>query len=380
MLPALPAIGAELAVADPNDTQLVVSALLLGLGIGQLLYGPLSDSIGRKRAIYAGLTLFFVGCLMSLSARGFEWMIAGRVLQGIGVAAPRIVTVALVRDQYSGRDMARVMSFVMAVFILVPALAPALGQGILLVAGWRSIFWTFVAIAAVVLVWLALRQPETLPPERRAPLRIGRIAAAALEAVRIRPALGYTVATGLVFTPFVAYLSTAQQIFQDVYGVGERFPLYFGALALAIGSASLVNARLVMRFGMRRLCTRFAAVLALLSVAFLGVTLALDGVPPLTWLMAYLLAAFFCVGMLFGNLNALAMEPLGHIAGVGAAVLGSLSTFVSVPLGALIGQAFDGTVRPLVAGLALFAAGALAAMLWAAAGTRAGAAPRGGGG
>ena len=369
MLPALPAIGSDLGASDPNDVQYVVTAVFLGLGAGQMFFGPLSDRIGRKPAIYAGLATFMAGCLLSIYAPTFEAMIAGRILQGIGVAGPRIVTVALVRDQYAGRPMARIMSFTMAVFILVPAIAPALGQGVLLLSGWRAIFVTIFVVAAAAFVWLAVRQPETLPPERRRPFSPRALGRAVRETLAIRPALGYTVAAGFAFSPFIAYLSSAQQIFQDAYGTGRLFPVYFGGLALAIGGAAIVNGRLVMRYGMRRLSNAAAGVIGLVSAVAWAGLFAFDGLPPLWLFLAYLLVVFLCVGLVFGNLNALAMEPLGHIAGVGAAVVASLSTMISVPLGGFIGQSFDGTLYAQVGSFAIFGFGMLAASWWAEGGS-----------
>jgi DHA1 family bicyclomycin/chloramphenicol resistance-like MFS transporter len=364
MLPALPEIGGDLGVRRENDPQMVISALFLGLAVGQMLYGPLSDSIGRKPAIYIGIALFIAGCLLSVLATNFSVMLAGRVLQGFGAAAPRIVTIALVRDQFEGRAMARIMSLVMAVFIFVPAVAPAIGQGILMIADWRAIFGVLLGLALIGLVWFALRQPETLPPAHRLPFSLGRIAAAIREVCVNRVAIGYTVAGGVIFGAFVGYLNSAQQIFQAQYGLGERFPLYFAALALAIGSASYVNARLVMRHGMRPLSWRALTALSASSLAFLAITYAQAGHPPLWSLMTYLMIAFFCIGILFANFNALAMQPLGHIAGVGAAVVGSLQTLISLLLGTLIGQSYDGTALPLVGGFAILGLMSLAVMAW----------------
>ena len=365
MLPALAAIAQELGATRANDAQFVITALFLGLGIGQMLFGPLSDRIGRKPAIYAGLALFMTGCMVSLIASTFEAMMAGRVLQGIGVAAPHVVAMALVRDQYEGRLMARLMSLALAVFILVPTIAPALGQLILWFSGWRAIFATFLAIAALALAWLALRQPETLPHEHRRPFSVRTIARAVAEIVRIRAALGYTLASGLVFAPFVAYLSSAQQIFQQAYDTGALFPAYFASLSLAIGAALLLNGRLVLRLGMRVLCKTAATLVAVVSLTAWAGALAFDGLPPLWLFMAYLASVFMCVGVLFGNLSALAMQPLGHMAGVGAAVVTSLGTLVSVPLGILIGQRFDGTMYALIAAFALFGAATRAALRFA---------------
>lgn len=364
MLPALSEIGGELGVQRSNDSQLVVSGLLLGLAAGQLIYGPLSDSVGRKPAIYGGLVLFAIGCLLSIASWNFSAMLAGRFLQGLGAAGPRIVTIALVRDQYEGRAMARIMSLVMAVFIIVPAIAPALGQGVLLFAHWRMIFVILLLLALVAFIWFGLRQKETLAASLRRPLSLRGIAKGVLETLAERCALGYTLAAGLIFGAFVGYLNSAQQIFQELFALGEQFPLYFGALALAIGGASYLNARLVMRHGMRPLSWRALQVLSGLSLVYFGVAYVAAGQPPLWTLMVWGISAFFCMGILFGNFNAMAMESMGHIAGVAAAVVGSLTTVISLILGTWIGQIYDGTVLPLVGGFTVLGVGALLVMHW----------------
>lgn len=365
MLPALGDIGRELGAQRANDSQLVIAMIFLGLSIGQIFYGPLSDSTGRKPAIYVGIGLYIIGCLLALFATNFQMMLIGRFLQGIGVAGPRSVAVALVRDQYAGRAMARVMSFVMTVFILVPIIAPMLGQGILLFAHWRAIFALYLLLALLIGGWFALRQPETLVAERRIPFQIGRILGAFREVFANRIALGYTIMAGLISGGFVGYLNSAPQIFQVEYGLGAKFPFVFATLALALGSASYVNAQLVMQFGMRLLSRWALLSLGSLSLVYLLLAWFFGGQPPLWSLMAYLLLGFFAVGILFGNLNARAMEPLGRIAGVGAAVVGSLSTFLSTIIGGLIGQQYNGTVLPLVSGFALLSMLSLLVMIWA---------------
>jgi DHA1 family bicyclomycin/chloramphenicol resistance-like MFS transporter len=365
MLPGLPQIGRDLGVQNENHNQLIVSLLFTGLAVGQMLYGPASDSTGRKPAIYVGFGLLMAGSLLSLFATSFPMMLTGRVIQGVGVAGPRIVTVAIVRDQYKGRAMAQVMSFVMAVFVLVPTVAPSLGQGILLFAGWRAIFGAYLGLALIILIWFATRQPETLAPSQRIPFSLRRILAGIGEVFGTRIAIGYTIAAGFIFGAFLGYLNSAQQIFQEQYGLGKLFPLFFGMLALSLGCASVLNARLVMRYGMRRLATSSSLTIGTLSTVFLAVAYAHAGQPPLWALMIFFLMVFFCVGLLFGNLNALAMEPLGHIAGVGAAVVGALTTTISLLLGILIGQSYNGTVLPLVAGFAAFSLASAVAMRWA---------------
>ena len=356
MLPALPRIGGDLGVLKANNNQLILSAFFLGLAIGQMFFGPISDSIGRKPAIYAGLVLFMLGCLLSIIATDFPTMLAGRVLQGFGVAGPRTVTVALIRDQFEGRAMARVMSFIMAVFILVPVVAPAVGQGILFAANWRVIFVLFLVLSVIIFAWLAVRQPETLPVDRRTAFSLRRIGRAIVEVCTHRVAFSYAVAAGFIFAPMLGYLASAQQIFQVTYDVGNLFPLFFAIFALGIGAASISNARLVMRFGMRFLTGRALIVLTGVSTGFFVLAAVLPGHPPLWAFMAYGLVTFFCLGILFGNLTAMAMEPLGHIAGVGAAVVSTLTAFISFVLGSAVGLAYDGTVLPLVGAFALFGA------------------------
>jgi DHA1 family bicyclomycin/chloramphenicol resistance-like MFS transporter len=364
VLPALPAIGLDLGVQRANDNQLVISLLFLGMAVGQMFYGPVSDSIGRKPTMYIGFGLFAIGCLLSMLTTSFQIMLLGRTLQGLGTAASRIVVMALVRDQYEGRAMARVMSFVMAVFILIPVVAPAFGQAVLLVAHWRVIFGVYLLLVLVIGTWFVWRQPETLPPNRRIPFSLFRIGRAIREVITHRAAFGYTIAAGLASGAFIGYLNSAQQVFQEQYGLGRLFPLYFALLALSLGSASIMNARLVLRFGMRTLSFRALLSIVTLSVILLGLAAITAGQPPLWLLTLYFLLTFFGVGMLFGNLNALAMEPLGHIAGVGAAVVGSLSTLISLFLGTLIGQSYNGTVFPLIGGFALLSLAAIGVMRW----------------
>ncbi len=367
VLPALPEIGRDLGVQRENSLQYVIIALFLGLSLGQISFGPISDGIGRKPVIYFGLLLFMIGCLVSIFATSFEMMIASRILQGIGIAGPHTVTVALVRDQYEGRQMARLMSFAMSVFILVPTIAPALGQLILWLANWRAIFGTFLGVASIAFIWFALRQPETLTADRRRPISIRAIGAAAREVVTTRTAFGFVLAAACINAPFVAYLSSAQQIFREAYETGALFPAYFGLLALAIGFAALVNGRLVLKYGMRRIAFAAAIAKTLVSVVALLLSVSHGGLPPLWMFMSCLFAIFLCIGLLFGNLYALAMEPLGHIAGVGAAVVASTSTLVALPFGAIIGQSFDGTMHVLIFAFAISGIGILVAMQWACA-------------
>jgi len=365
MLPALPQIGDSLGIANPNDRQLIISIIFLGSALGQLFFGPLSDKTGRKPAIYTGYALFITGSLVAVFSINFPMMLAGRVLQGLGLSAPQAVTMALIRDRFEGRRMARVMSFVMMVFILVPMLAPTIGQGILSIAGWRSIFGSFLVFALITITWFGLRIPETLAPENRAPFSVRRITSAIQEILNIRLALGYTLVAGFLNGIFLGYLNSSQQIFQEQYGLGERFPLYFAIISLSLGMASFLNANLVMRFGMTKLVHWALGAVAVLAVIFLGISIVLAGQPPLWSLMAYLMLSFFCTGILFGNMNALVMQPLGHLAGIGAAVVGSITTLVSMLCGTLIGRSYNGTILPLVIGMTVLIGISIFVIRWA---------------
>jgi DHA1 family bicyclomycin/chloramphenicol resistance-like MFS transporter len=365
MLPALPQIGHDLGIANPNDRQLIVSVIFLGSALGRLFFGPLSDKTGRKPAVYAGYSLYISGSIVAMSSVNFPMMLFGRVLQGLGLSAPQAVTLALVRDQFEGRTMARVLSFAMTIFILVPMIAPTIGQGILSIAGWRSIFGSFLVFALITTVLFAFRIPETLAPENRIPFSVQRIIGSIKEIVKIRPTMGFTLAAGLINGVFLGYLNSAQQIFQEQYALGVLFPLFFATISLALGMASFLNARLVMRYGMLKLVHWALVTVFGLAVIFSGVSFVLAGQPPLWLFMAYLMLSFFCTGILFGNLNALAMQPLGHLAGIGAALVGSLSTLISMLLGILIGQAYNGTVSPLVFGMAILTGVSIFVIRWA---------------
>jgi DHA1 family bicyclomycin/chloramphenicol resistance-like MFS transporter len=350
MLPALQKIGTDLSVAYENQTQLIISLFFLGLGLGQIIYGPLSDRIGRRPSIFIGLSLYMAGCLLCFVSWTFSIMIAGRILQGVGAAGPRIVVTALVRDQYEGRAMARVMSFIMTTFILIPIVAPAIGQLVISLSHWRLIFVIYLLMSILGAIWFGLRQPETLLRQNRIPISLRWIGKAFKSIVANRYSGGYIVASGLVGGAFLGYLNSSRQVFQQIYGVGTEFPIYFGALAISTGLAALINTRVVMRYGMRRLCSRSLLTIIALSAGFVALAFFYRGYPPLWTMMLYFMITFFCIGFLFGNLNALAMKPLGHMAGIGATVVGALSTLLFVFIGMAIGLSYNGTVFPFSIG------------------------------
>ena len=352
MLPALGVIGRDLGVGDINNTTLIVTAFFLGMAIGQLVVGPLADSYGRKPVVLVGYALFIIGCLLSMVAESWTLMVVARIFQGIAAAAPRVIAVAIVRDEYTGRVMARIMSIIMAVFILTPIMAPLLGQGLIYIGGWRATFAGLILVALPTAWWFHRSIPETLTLARRRPFTLRAIGRGIVQICHSRVTVVYMLAMGFIAGPFIGYLGTARQIFQDVYGVGDMFVVYFAVGSISAGVASLLNARLVMRHGMRRLTGIAIAALTVLSAGLWG-WVAFGGVPGFGVFMGWQIAAIFCIGMIFGNVQALAMEPLGHIAGLGAAIFGAVSTFISLPLSWMVSGYFDGTIIPLIRGFAV---------------------------
>lgn len=355
MLPALPDIAATMSPGAPNAAQLVVTSFVLGMGIGTFFTGPLSDRFGRKRVILVGSAVYALAALACYLAPTLETLLAARLIQGIGSAAPRTVSIAMIRDLFSGREMARIMSFVMMIFTVVPAIAPLMGQGIIAIADWHAIFLAYIAFSGLTMLWLGLRQPETLLPENRRSLHLGDLARATKELFRHRIVLTSTFLQTLTLGALFATLSSIQPIFETVHDRTESFPLWFALIAVASMSGSFLNSRVVMTLGMRRvLRATYAAQLALTLVA-----LVLLGPGILTGDAAFSLYVIWCIGLFammgltMGNLNALAMEPVGHIAGLAASVISSLATVGSVLLAIPVGLAFDGTVLPLLIGVAV---------------------------
>ncbi len=365
MLPAIGIIAKELGAVHDNDRQLIILGFFGGMMFGTLIFGPLSDSIGRKHTIYMGLVLYTLGSLVCLFSSSFEMLVAGRVLQGFGGASPRVVSLAMVRDGAAGAAMARIMSFVMSVFMLVPILAPAVGQGVLFIADWRWIFVGFIVWGITVGLWLGTRQPETLVPEKRLPFTVGTMWRSAVEVVRNPVSIGYTVAVGGIFGAFVTYLGTSQQIFADQYDQGAYFALWFGGLAVAIALAMIFNGKTVMRFGMRRMSQRALWGFIASAAGLVLASLLTAGHPPLWVLGALLFVNFFCSGMIFGNYNAMAMEPMGHIAGMASAISAALSSLVAVTLGGLAGRLYDGSLNPVAGAFLAYGLVALVCSEWA---------------
>lgn len=349
MLPALPDIGKALGVDSENDRQLIVILYMAGFAAGQLVYGPLSDRLGRRPVLLAGLAIFVVGSIAALVSHSFYTLLAARIIQGLGAASPRVIALAVVRDLYSGRQMARVMSFAMMVFIVIPVFAPSIGQGLLQLGDW---YWTFAALLAIgiaLALWAGARLPETagtaLGTERPSTL-----AHSIRTAVFDPQTIGYGASVGFMFGCLLSYVASAQQVFVDVFQLGDAFPIMFGAVASTMAVASFVNARLVERLGMRRVS--HCALAAFLTVSLILAIASELGLANLAVFAGLVATAFFLFGLIAPNFNALAMESQGHNAGMASSIIGSLSTAIGATMGGLIGQAFDGTALPLALGFA----------------------------
>ncbi len=363
MLPALPAIGADLGVANENSRQWVVTAYLLGFGAAQLIYGPVADRFGRKSVLLFGVGVYVMFSLLATLAPTFETLILARIGQGLGSACTRVLAVSIVRDRYEGRTMARVMSFSFLVFLGVPILAPSLGQLIMLVGPWRWIFAGLGLIGVGLIVWASLRLPETLKPEDRLPIQVKRLTSAYRTALTDRTAMGYTLAMTAITGALFGFINSSQQIFADVFDAEAAFPAVFALIAGGIAVASLVNARLVVRLGSRKIS--HTALIGFTTVSAVHAAVALSGHETLITFAVLQTLTMFCFGLIAGNFGAMAMETMGHIAGTAASIQGFISTVFGSLLGFAVGQQFNGTTVPMSLGFTVFGLTALALVLFA---------------
>ncbi|MFD2567611.1 multidrug effflux MFS transporter [Pseudotenacibaculum haliotis] len=352
LLPALNDIGASIGIQQSNDSQLLVTMIFLGLGIGQLISGPLSDSFGRKPIIYFGFALFIIASFICTNATSLEVMIIGRILQGVGLSAPRTISVAIVRDSFQGDYMAKIMSFVTVIFILVPAIAPALGKLLLDFWGWESIFYTQAIISVVVVIWFAIRQKETLKKENQTTFNLQLLSNGIKEFFRHKQAVINTLISGFITGSFLAFLSTAQKIFGEQYDMNDEFPYLFAAIALTVGVSTFLNGKYVVKYGMRKLVVISSIFFTIVPLIYILLFYNTEN-PSIYVLLAFFVLHFFSFGFFFGNLSALAMEPIGHIAGIGSAINGFVSTIIAVPIAGFIGTYINSTATPLFMGFFL---------------------------
>ena len=365
MLPALPAIGAALSPDDLNRAQLIITSFVLGMGLGTFVAGPLSDTFGRKPVMLYGAAIYTVGAFMASKAETIEVMIMARVLQGLGASGPRVVAMAVIRDLYAGRGMAKILSFTMLIFALVPAIAPLIGSVIIDLSGWRAVFYAFIVFSAISALWLALRLPETLAPENRRPFRAKALRSAVTEVLTHPVVCLSIIIQMLCFGMLFSMLSSVQQIYDVTFDRAASFPLWFGGVAIIAATSSILNATLVERLGMMVLVRAMLiaqVVICSLMLVF-GIAAGAGHVPPDVFFAGFVLwqiSIFFQVGLTIGNLTSIAQEPMGHIAGMAASVISAVATIGAVFLAVPVGLLFDGTPIPLAIAVLLEAAAGLA--------------------
>jgi len=352
LLPAMNQIGSDIGIHESTDNQLLITMIFLGLGFGQLLFGPISDSLGRKPIVFLGFAVFIIASFICIYATDLNTMIFGRILQGIGLSAPRTISIAMVRDSYSGNYMARIMSFITVVFILVPIVAPAMGKFVLDHYNWRAIFYVQLFFSILVSLWFWVRQPETLLASQRIKFTSRIFADGFKELMKFKRTIGFTIISGFITGSFMVYLSTAQQIFQLQYNLTEEFPYIFAGLAVSVGAATFLNGTLVLKHGMEKLVTISVVAFFLISIVYIGLFYN-SANPSVTVLLTFFGLQFFAIGFLFGNLRALAMEPVGHIAGIASAITGFISTMMAVPISTYIGKYVTHTALPIFIGFSI---------------------------
>ncbi len=361
MLPGLQQIGASLGELNENHRQYVLTTYIVGFGVAQLLYGPLSDRFGRRLPLLVGLVVYLAAAAAAAAAPDFTLLLLFRFVQGLGAAATRVIAVSIIRDVFDGRRMAEALSLVFMVFMAVPVVAPAIGQFFMLFASWHFIFVAMAVGSLAVALWTYVRLPETLATGNRRPLTRGSIISGFRIVLTNRIAFCYTLASTFIFSAMFGFINSAQQIYIGIYHVGDWFPLIFAGVASLMAASNYGNSRLVGRIGMRRLSQSALFSFIAISLLMLGLSLSFD--LPLALFVALFASAMVPFGAMGSNFNALAMEPLGRLAGTASSILGFMQTFVGGVLGTLIGQQFNDTVTPLAAGFTLVSVLALAMLL-----------------
>lgn len=357
MLPALPEIGSDLGVANANDRQLIISIYFLGLGAGSLLFGILSDRFGRKKVMGGALVLFVLSTIACAVAQSFSLLLIGRAAAGFFAGASRVIAVGIIRDRFKGDAMAKVMSLILAVFMLIPVVAPSFGQAILWFAPWRWIFWILAIQAALILIWMVVRMPETLAPENRLRMSPSTIFRTIGSVLTNRSAAGYMLASGVVMSGLIGFILSVQQIFFDIFNARSFFPIAFAVMAGSMGVGSLLNSRLVSRLGARRLSQGAVISMIVTSAIHLGVIA--SGHENMISFMVFQSATMMAVAFTASNFGAISMEPFAKGAGAASSFQAFLTTALSSALGSIVGRAFDGTTLPLTLGMLIFGVAAL---------------------
>jgi DHA1 family bicyclomycin/chloramphenicol resistance-like MFS transporter len=352
-LPAMPQILQSFGLTEANQQQWIITAYMLGFAAAQIFYGPLSDSVGRRPVLLFGLVVYTLASVICIYADSYTWFLAARALQGVGAAACRIMVNTITRDFYSGNEMAKVTSLVMMIFIMVPVMAPSIGYFIMSVGSWKNILFVYVAFGLLVLLWTTIRMPESLNPKNKRKLDMRRIKIAFIRVTREPVSMSFAVVSGIIFSGFMAYLNSAEQIYSDIYQVSHLFPYLFGIIALFFGIAAFLNAKLVMKLGALKVTRSAIFIMVGSNLLFLVLTIIFNGVPALWILVLMLIVINICIGMAYGNLMAIAMYPLGANAGMGSSVIGVVSAVLASVLGILMSQQLAATIYPIAIGFSI---------------------------
>jgi len=352
-LPAMPDILSSFGFSQANQQQWIITAYMVGFALAQIIYGPLSDSLGRKPILLFGLLIYLVASVLCILAESYLTFLLARAMQGVGAAAARIMVNAITRDMFAGNEMARVTSLVMMIFIMVPVLAPSLGSLILWLGDWRDILYVFVGFGLLAMVWSSFRLPETLAENHRKPFNARQIKSTFKAVIREPVSMVFAVVSGVIFSGFMAYLNSAEQLFADVYQVKAYFPVIFGVVALFFGVAAFINAKVVMRYGAMTITRTALTVMVLCNLLAVVVAWFFQGIPPLWLFLCSLVVINVCIGLIYGNVMAIAMYPLSEHAGMGASVIGMISALIAALLGVLISQQLEDHLLPILLGFLL---------------------------
>lgn len=348
MLPALSEISDHYQLAHANDQQWVIFAYIFGFGAPQLVFGPISDRFGRKGLLQICIIGYILAGIACMLTQEYWMLLLMRFLQGVSAAGVRVIAAAIVRDLMAGRAMARVMSLVMTVFMAVPIFAPTIGAAVMLVAPWQ---WTFGILSiggVIMLIWIQIRLPETQPLENRQPLNVPQIGRSYAQVVTTPVTFGYMAASGVIFGSLFSFIAASEQIFRDVFDQGEFFTLWFAGIAGSLAIANLLNARIVEQVGMRRIS--HTVLIAFIALSLLNAVLMVSLDEPFWLFIPLFCLTFGCFGMMGSNFSALAMEPLGKIAGTASAAYGFATSTVSSAFGYLVASQFKGSVVPILYG------------------------------
>ena len=352
-LPAMPLILQSFGYTEFNQQQWIITAYMLGFAVAQIFYGPVSDSVGRKPVLIFGLTVYILASILCILVDSYFWFLAARALQGVGAAAARIMVNAITRDFYAGNEMAKITSLVMIIFIMVPVLAPAIGSLVLLTGPWQHILYVFVAFGVFAMIWTLLRLPESIQESNKKPFNFRQIKATFKRVIQEPISMGFAVISGIIFSGFMAYLNGAEQIYSQIYKVKHLFPYLFGIIALFFGVAAFINSKIVMKYGALKVTKRAIVLMVFCTLLYLIVVIAYGGLPPLWTFVVMLIVINICIGLVYGNVMAIAMYPLGQHAGMGASVIGMVSALLAAGLGITISQQLDGSIYPIVIGFFL---------------------------